>query len=122
MRTPYKLAALLIVALLFSAAQCAASCAFANCNPSDAASNVPPCHRHSQPASHQNPAPCGHEHNLLGPNAPSISQVSTAGLLMAAAPAPAVFETQRDLVAGTPRVPIQSPPQLSTASILVLRI
>src|SRR5579872_3473256 len=109
MRTPYKLAALLIVALLFSATQCAASCAFASCNPSDAASNVPPCHRHSQPASHQNPAPCGHEHNLLGPDGSSISQGFVSSSPVAVAPTPVAIESQLDLNAEAPLVPILSP-------------
>jgi len=122
MRTHYKLAALLIVALLFSAGQCAASCAIASCNPSDAASSAPPCHRHDHPANHQSPAPCGHEHNLLGPDGSSISQGSVSGPLVAAAPAPAVFESQPDVIAEVLHVPISSPPQLRTASLLVLRI
>jgi hypothetical protein len=122
MRTPYKLAALLIVALVFSAGECAASCAFASCNPSDAATNAPPCHRHSQPTSQQKPAPCGHELQLLGPNVSSISQGSVSNLLITAEPTPAVFESQPDLIAGTPHVPILSPPQLNAASRFVLRI
>jgi hypothetical protein len=127
MRTHYKVAALLIVALVFSAAECAASCAFASCNPADTASdmaagNMPPCHHHSQRPSHQSPAPCGHELQLLGPNASSISQGSVSSLLIAAAPAPSVIESQPDLIAQAPLVPILSPPQLSTASPLVLRI
>jgi len=122
MKTHFKLAALLIVALLFSAAQCAASCAFASCDSSGAASSVPPCHRHGHPASHQSPAPCGHEHNLLGPDGSSISQGSVSGPLVAAAPAPAILESLPDVIAEALHVPIPSPPQLRTASLLVLRI
>jgi len=65
MRTPYKLAALLIVALVFSAGECAASCAFASCNPADTASTLPQCHHHGQRPNHPAPAPCGHEFQLL---------------------------------------------------------
>src|ERR1700676_803543 len=127
MRTHYKVAALLVVALVFSAAECAASCAFASCNPSDAASgmpagNMPPCHHHSQRPSHQSPAPCGHELQLLGPTSSSITQGSVSNFLITAEPTPAVFESQPDLIAGAPHVPMLSPTQLSTASILVLRI
>jgi|SRR5690349_20332072 len=126
-RTPYKLAALLIVALTFSAAECAASCAFATCNPADAArdmpaGNTPPCHHHGQRPSDQTPAPCGHEFQLLGPNGWSMSQDSGSSLLVAATPTPAVIESQPDLIAGTPQVPILPPPLRRTASFLVLRI
>src|ERR1019366_8177062 len=117
MRTHYKVAALLIVALVFSAGECAASCAFASCSPSDAASSVPPCHRHSQPANHQSPAPCGHEFLLLGPDGPSLPKASVSSLLVAATPAPAVIESQPDLTAGTPQVPTLSPPKLRSASL-----
>jgi len=121
MKTPYKLAALLIVALVFSAAECAASCAFTICNPANAASGMPPCHRHSQPTSHQNPAPCGHEFQLLSSNA-SISQDSISGSLIAAVPAPAVIESRPALVAEALHVRAASPPKLRKASTLILRI
>src|ERR1700684_3816024 len=117
MRTPYKLAALLIVALVFSAGECAASCAFATCNPADTASNVPPCHRHSQPTGHQSPAPCGHELQLLGPNASSISQGLVSSLFITGEPAPASFTSQPTVIAGTPQVPTLSPPQLGPGSL-----
>jgi len=97
MRTHYKVAALLIVALVFSAAECAASCAFTSCNPSRTATQVPPCHRHSQPASQQNPAPCGHQHQIFDSDAASISQGPVSSLLVTPPPAPAVFESQPDL-------------------------
>src|SRR5579862_8894373 len=121
MRPPLNLAALLIVALVFSAAECAASCAFVSCNPADAASSTPPCHHHSQPPSHQSPAPCGHELQLLGPSA-SLSQDSDAAPPAAVAPAPAFLESQPDLIAEDLHIPILSPPQLRSASLLVLRI
>jgi len=127
MRTHYKIAALLIVALLFSAAECAASCAFASCNPADAASsmagtNAPPCHHHSRPSSQKSPAPCGHELQLLGPIASSISQGSVTSLLIAATPAFSVIESQPDLIAEAAHVPILSPPELRAAALLILRI
>ena len=126
-RTPYRLAALLIVALTFSAAQCAASCAFASCNPADFArdmptGNMPSCHHHGQRSSDQSPAPCGHEFQLLDPNGSSIYQDSASSLLIAAIPGLAVIEPQSDLIAGSLQVPILSPPLLTATSFLVLRI
>jgi hypothetical protein len=118
---PYRLAALLIVALIFSATECAATCAFATCNPVDVASNVPPCHHHGQRSSHGSQAPCGHEIQLLGPTT-SMSQDSVSGRLMTAMPAPVVFESQPNLIAEGPLVPILSPPRLGTASFPILRI
>jgi hypothetical protein len=116
---------LLIVALVFSAAECAASCAFASCDWAGSASNMPDgnmpaCHHHSERSSRQSPAPCGHEFQLLGPNAPSISQDSGSSLVIAAAPA--AFESQPDLITEAARAPILSPPKLRTAGLLVLRI
>jgi hypothetical protein len=122
MRTLHKLAALLIVALVFSGGECAAACAFASCHAYDPANSVPPCHRHGRPASRQNPAPCGHELQLLGPDASSLSQDSAADLLVAAAPAPVVIESQPDLIAEALHVPLLSPPQLSATPLFVLRI
>src|SRR5665213_3421986 len=122
MKAPYKLAALLIVALIFSTGECAASCAFASCNPADAASTMPPCHGDSQRPNHQSPAPCGHELQLLGPNASSISQSSVSSLLITTEPIPAVFASQPDVIAGTPHVPSLLPPRLRADTLLVLRI
>jgi hypothetical protein len=123
----YKLAGLLMVALVFSATECAAACAFASCNWAGAANNTPDsnmlaCHHHSERSSHQSPAPCGHEFQLSGPNASSISHDSVSSLLTAAVPAPAAFESQPDLITEAPREPILSPPKLATAALLVLRI
>jgi hypothetical protein len=122
MRTHYKVVALLIVALIFSAAECSASCAFATCNPSDATSNAPPCHHHSHPTSRQNQSPCGHELQLLAPNASSISQSAVSNIFISAEPAPAAIAPQPDLIAAATPVPIQSPPQLPAIPLFVLRI
>ncbi len=120
-RTHHQWAALLIVALTFSAAECAASCAFVSCNPTRVASTTPPCHHHGEGPSQQKPAPCGHEFQLLAPSV-SISQNLISAPVMAAAPALAVFEWQQDLIAKAAPLPILSPPKLRPASLLVLRI
>jgi hypothetical protein len=122
MRTPYKLAALLIVALIFSAGECAASCAFASCNPADVADNMPACHHHGQHQSHQSSAPCGHELQLLGALGSSTSHDSVSTLFSATATIPAVIESRPDLIAEAAYVAIPSPPKLRTACVLVLRI
>ena len=108
---------LLAMLLLFSGAQCMASCAFAQCELHE--SSVPPCHESSRaPAHHHAPTPCAHPLLIAqsGDSAPMHASVlSPAGFISAAAiPLEPLFAAIGE---GT-----FSPPPLIEKSILNLRI
>src|SRR5579863_5826109 len=95
------LVALLIVALVFSAVQCLASCATESCS-----SAVPPCHHHSTPH-HETSNACSHDFVLPVIHAVAIGPVAL------------VITIETSLVI---EVGVTSPPERSLSSPKILRI
>src|ERR1039458_4385087 len=95
---------LLILALVFSAVQCLASCAAESCG-----STVPPCHQHSTPH-HETSNACSHD--FLIADAHGSSPIRT----IAIGPVADSFVTEIWVTADF------SPPELSPSSPSILRI
>src|SRR5580658_3221459 len=111
MASRVHLIALLIVALIFSAAQCVASCAAEGSSHA-----VPPCHPHKAPA-HETSAACGHD--FLVPDAHSSSPAHIAAIW---SNVPTVASAPALVAAVAFRVPASSPPNPSPVPSGILRI
>src|ERR1700722_12925967 len=98
-----QIVALLIVALIFGAAQCLASCAA-----DGGRSPAPPCHQHPAP-SHQLAALCGHD--FLVPDSHRLSGGHAAAV---AFHPPTVRTAPSFIVPLNSWVPTDSPPGLSS--------
>jgi len=102
-----QLVALLIATLIFSAAQCVASCAVEDFRPA-----TPPCHPHSVPG-HEIAAACGHDFLL-----PDAHPLSAAIDLPVAA-----IEISHSLTAAVlSTVPAFSPPAPERSRSRILRL
>src|SRR5580704_18049036 len=105
------LVALLIMALIFSAAQCVASCAAEGSSPA-----APPCHQHKAPA-HETSAACGHDFLVPDEHRSSPAPVAANRLPVATVPSTNWLVT---VEASAP--PAFSPPNPSPALSSILRI
>jgi hypothetical protein len=102
---------LLVVALIFGAVQCVASCV------SESASNsVPPCHRHQAPSKAVS-ADCTHDFLLPDAQASSLAHIATIALAAPALPCTQAFIITKIFIA-----PALSPPDPSLSSSTILRI
>src|ERR1700733_14852268 len=106
-----QLVALLIVALIFGAAQCLASCAAEGSR-----SAVPPCHQHQVPH-HELAASCGHDFLVPPAHRLSAGHAATVALLR-----PALQQAPSFIVAAAPWALALAPPGSSPALSTNLRI
>lgn len=117
---------LMITAVLFSNAQCLASCTAASCNngvPARSSEDIPPCHHHPQktPTNHSALAPC-HDFVLPGTSPSIVAQILLTDALIAVSPVSANMATQSVAAAEASETHGSPPPLASVSASAVLRI
>src|ERR1700678_621609 len=107
----FQIVALLIVTLIFGAAQCIKTCTAQSCS-----SPEPPCHRHSAP-DHDTSASCVPDSLVPDTHGLSFAHVMTVGLVV-----PTVQSAPLFVVVDALAAPAFSPPSPPVYSSTILRI